>query len=583
MTAPAKTPISPDFRVLFESAPDLYLVLTPDLDIVAASDAYLNATMTKREEILGRSLFEVFPDNPEDPNATGIRNLKASLDRVLQNQVRDTMPLQKYDVCRPQANGGGFEERHWIPINSPVFGEDQRLIYIIHRVEDVSEFVCFKQLAGKERRIAKEFRMRAEQMETEPYSHADQLAEANRQRWEALDRLAGGVAHDFNNLLGVIVGYAKVLKEGIPESGSFQRGIEQIEQAAQNAATLTRQLLAFSQQQVFELKVLDLNTAVSGIEPLIRQLISDNIECQTILSPQLGRVKADRGQIEQVIMNLAINARDAMPGGGKLMIETSNVEVGEAYVKQHPMVVPGPYVVLSVADTGSGINQEIQTHIFEPFFTTKERGKGAGLGLATVYGIVKQSGGYVWVYSEPGIGTAFKVYLPRTEEVLDPAVAAHGNRTAGGSETILLVEDQAMLRELAQTMLEQDGYAVLTAEESTQALDIARTYPGTIDLLITDVILPGMNGQVLAEHFGKARRGVKVLFVSGYAESIIANHGKLNSGAGFLGKPFTRDELRSKVREILNQPDEIERVGLSASEGDAVLGSATSEAERKPS
>ncbi len=554
--ASAKISLDPDFRALFESAPGSYLVLTPALTIVAVSDAYLNATMTRREDILGRGLFEVFPDNPDDPNASGVQNLKASLDRVLQNRVPDGMPVQKYDIRRPESEGGGFEERYWSPINSPVFGKDQQIRYIIHRVEDVTEFVRLKQLGTEQEKVTQELRERANKMEAEVYLHARQLQEANRQRFEAIGRLAAGIGHDFNNLLGVILGYARLLREPVPERGSLQRGLEEIELAAQSAASLTRQLLAYSRQQVIEPKIIDLNAVATGIESLIRRVVGANIECEMILAPELGRVRADPGQIEQIIMNLAINARDAMPDGGKLIIETSNVEIDEAYAKQHPPVPIGRSVMLSVSDTGVGMPPEIRERIFEPFFTTKEKGKGTGLGLATVYGIVKQSRGFVWVYSEPGMGTTFKVYLPRIEGALEPAVPKPQVRATKGSETILLVEDNPAVRQLGQIFLERNGYTLLPAESPAKALDTIQEHSGAIHLLITDVVLPGMNGRILSEKVTQIRPKIKVLFVSGYSEDIISHHGELQSGTNFLPKPYTHETLSCKVREVLDSPRE---------------------------
>ncbi len=554
MTAPARSFSAPDFRVLFESAPGLYLVLTPDLRIVAVSDAYLAATMTKRDDIVGRSLFEVFPDNPSDPKADGVRNLKASLDRVLKSCAADAMEVQKYDIRRP--DDGAFEARYWSPVNSPVLGENQQVVYIIHRVEDITEFVRLKQAGSDDHKLAEELRIRADQMEAEVYLRARQLEEANRQRLEAIGRLAGGVAHDFNNLLGVIIGHAKLLKDRLSEGGPFWNGLGQIERAADSAASLTRQLLAYSRQQMLQPKVLDLNSVVTGIDPLIRRLIGEDVHFQTVLEPGLARVKADPGQVEQVIMNLAINARDAMPDGGKLIIETSNAEVDEIYRQQRPMVAIGSYVVLSVADTGIGINKDVEARIFEPFFSTKARSKGTGLGLATVYGIVKQSGGYIWVYSEPGMGTTFKVYLPKTEESLQPVVPQMHAPAAIGSETILLVEDQSSLRELAQIMLEKDGYHVVAAESPAKALEIAEEYEDEIHLLVTDVVLPGMNGRVLAERLSKRRPETKILFVSGYTEDIIAHHGELDPGTNFLEKPFTHETLSAKVRAVLDRSDQ---------------------------
>jgi len=561
---------NPDFRALFESAPGLYLVLTPELKIVAVSDAYLHATMTRRDEILGCGIFDVFPDNPDDPNADGVAKLRASLLRVLQNRVQDAMPVQKYDIQLPQASGGGFEERYWSPVNSPVFEaevgngsddnankdgtEPRQISYIIHRVEDVTEFVRLKRLGSEEHKLAEELRVRAVQMEAEIFSRKRQLEEVNRHRLEAIGRLAGGIAHDFNNLLGVVVGYAKLLQEQFPEQDQARRGLEAIAEAGDRAVNLTRQLLAFSRQQILRPIVFDLNQVVSGIEPLIRRLIGENIEFITKLSSGLDRVKADPGQIEQVVMNLAINARDAMPDGGQLMFETSNAQIDESYAKLHSGTVPGSYVALSVTDTGVGIDKDTQARIFEPFFTTKEAGKGTGLGLSTVYGIVKQSGGNIWVYSEPGMGTTFKVYLPRTRESLETVAAVTPDAPARrGTETVLVVEDEPRLRELAQIMFEKNGYIVLSAKNAADALKIAEQHPGTIHLLVSDVVLPGMNGRALAQRLVTLRPALKVLFVSGYAEDVIAQQGTLEPWARFLEKPFTYEALSRSARAILDQ------------------------------
>jgi signal transduction histidine kinase len=546
---------SPNFQVLFESAPGLYLVLTPDLKIVAVSESYLRATMTKREEILGRRLFDVFPDNPDDLTANGVTNLSQSLGRVLQNRIADAMEVQKYDIRRPESSGGGFEERYWSPVNSPVLGPDGELAYIIHRVEDVTDFVHLKQMGNEQHKLAEEFRTRAEQMEAEIYTRSRQLSEANRQRLEALGRLAGGIAHDFNNLLGIVLGYAQLLREPLADGDSMTLGLEAIEQAAQSAADLTRQLLAFSRQQVLEPKVLDTNRIVSDIESLLRRLIGENIDLATILASDLGRVKADPGQLGQVIMNLAINARDAMPDGGKMMIETKNVELDEAYAREHPGVAPGCYVGIAVTDTGIGISHELQSRIFEPFFTTKERGKNTGLGLATVYGVVKQSGGYISVYSEPGMGTSFRVYLPRVEAALETVTTrATASDLGGGSQTILLVEDQPSLRELFQTMLSKSGYLVLVAATAAEALQIAQDHREKLDVLMTDVILPGMNGCVLAEQLVKVHPEAKILFVSAFTENVVTEQVAIGSSIHFLQKPFTHPELTHKIREILNKP-----------------------------
>ena len=545
----------PDFRTLFESSPGLFLVLTPDFTIVAVSNAYLAATMTKREQILHRHLFEIFPDNPDDPNASGVRNLSASLYRVLQNRIPDAMPVQKYDIRRPESEGGGFEERYWSPVNSPVFDTRGELIYLIHRVEDVTEFIRLKQFGTEQERLSQELRTRAEQMEAEVSLRAKQLEEANRKRLEAVGQLAGGIAHDFNNLLSVILGYARLAKmrTGIPQP--LARELQQIERAANNAATLTRQLLAYTRQQVLEPKVLNLNSIVKRIEPLIRRLIGEDIDFQVKVDPRIGRVKADPGQIEQVVMNLAINARDAMPDGGKLVIRTSNAELGEpSPEEQTPPVPAGTYVVLSVSDSGVGIDQATQEHIFEPFFTTKPRGKGTGLGLATVYGIVRQTGGQISVKSKVGKGTTFRIHLPTTDERAAKPIPIDAPLRITGSETILLVEDQQMLRELMQIILEQQGYKVLVAENPGQGLQLASTHEGPIDVLLTDVIMPGMNGRALAEHMRQLRQDVKVLFMSGYTDDVVLQRGGLEPGMGFLPKPFSPETLGRKVRSLLDEP-----------------------------
>ena len=544
-------PDGPDFRILFESSPGLYLVLTPSLQIVAVSDNYLTATMTKREEILGRHIFEVFPDNPDDRNADGVTNLSRSLQRVLRTRIPDSMEVQKYDIRRPQSEGGGFEERYWSPINTPVLGPNHEISYVIHRVEDVTDFMRVRQQGKEEHELAEELRIRAEQMEAEIYTRARQLAEANRHRLESLGRLAGGIAHDFNNLLGIVLGHARLLTEAQADGSTLKPGLVAIQQAAESAAGLTRQLLAFSRQQVLEPKVLNTNGVLAGIESLIRRLIGEDIQFEIHPALELGRVKADPGQLEQVIMNLAINARDAMPDGGRLVIETRNVELDDAYVREHPGSAAGRFIAVSVSDTGLGISPEVQPRIFEPFFTTKERGHGTGLGLATVYGIVKQSGGYITLYSEPGMGTSFRIYLPRVDEPLENAAPiAPVARLRGGSETVLLVEDQPTLLDLFEAMLKKDGYRVLAAATPTEALEIANRAE-KVHVLMTDVILPGMNGRVLAERFTKLQPQTRILFVSGFAENVAA-HGKFNAETGFLQKPFTHTDLSRKLRELLD-------------------------------
>jgi PAS domain S-box-containing protein len=387
----------------------------------------------------------------------------------------------------------------------------------------------------------------------------EQLRQA--QKMEAVGRLSGGIAHDFSNLLGVIIGYSEILQERLPQGDPLRKSVEEIKKAGQRATTLTRQLLAFSRQQVLEPKVLDLNAVVADVDKMLRRLIGEDIELSTALDPALGRVKADQGHIEQVIMNLIVNARDAMPEGGELTIETANVELDETFTRHSPYVQPGPYVLLAMSDTGIGMDAETQAHIFEPFFTTKELGKGTGLGLATVYGVVKQSGGYIWVYSELGKGTTFKVYLPRVEQVVQPARPdTRSAKSSQGWETVLLVEDEESLRTLTRDLLVETGYNVLEANSGSQALEIAQRHPGPIHLLLTDVVMLGMSGPALAEKLGGPRPEMRVLYMSGYTDRALGQRGILDPGTFLLQKPYTRDSLTRKVREVLD-PEKVRSCG----------------------
>ena len=655
-----QTHSTPDFCALFQSAPGLYLVLTPSLQIVAVSDACLRATLTKREAIIGRNVFDVFPDNPDDPAADGVSNLRSSLSRVLQRKVPDALPVQKYDIRKPESEGGGFEERHWKPVNSPVFGPDNEVAYILHSVEDVTEVVRLKRQGLEHEKLSEELRgderfRKAFNANPEPITIATiaegryidvnesylriagyrreevigrtsfelgfwerpedrfelvaalqahgsvrdweinyhtksgelrtcldsaeiievagqkcvitvlkditekkimekQLRQA--QKMEAIGQLSGGIAHDFNNLLGVIIGYGEALGDDLPPESSARRKCDQIVKAGQRAASLTRQLLAFSRQQVLEPKVLDLNAVVLDIEKMLRRLIGADIDFKSELSTSLGRIKADQGQIEQVIMNLVVNARDAMPRGGRLTIQTSNADLDEDYCRLHPPQQPGPHVVLSVTDTGVGMDADTQARIFDPFFTTKELGKGTGLGLSTVYGVVRQSGGHIWVYSEVGRGTTFRIYLPRVEASLemdrrDPDSA----KSLRGSETILLVEDEDALRELTRSVLVANGYTVLDAASPAAALELARLHLRSIDLILTDVVMPGMDGRALVEKLMPMRPGLRVIYMSGYTGS--THRELLDPDAVLLAKPLTRAVLLRKLREVLESPAEV--------------------------
>jgi len=374
---------------------------------------------------------------------------------------------------------------------------------------------------------------------------------AQAQKMEAIGRLAGGVAHDFNNLLTVILSYSDLLLENLPEGSSTGEDIGQIRKAAQGASELTRQLLAFSRQQVLEPKVVDLNVAVTGIERLLARVLREDIQLRCALAADAGTVRVDPGQLEQVIMNLAVNARDAMPSGGRLTVETANVDLDAAYMEAHPLAAPGRYVMLAVTDTGMGMDAATQARIFEPFFTTKEAGKGTGLGLATVQGIVQQSGGFIWVYSEPNHGTCFKIYLPRVDEPVSETASAAAE-TTGGTETILVVEDVATVRAVTRRMLERYGYRVLEAADGEAAIRLAAKFGEPIHLLVTDVVMPNLGGRDLAEAFAKTHPNTKVLFMSGYTDDAVVRHGILQEDIAYLQKPFTPESLARKVRAVLD-------------------------------
>jgi signal transduction histidine kinase len=527
------------------------------------------------------------------------------------------MAVQKYDVRRPTAEGGGFEERHWSPGNSPVFGQHGELAYIIHRVEDVTDFVRLKQQGSEHDRIADDLRTRAGAMEAEIYQRAQEIQTTNRQlrelqaeletrvqertaeltkanaelrreiegrqrveeelrreiadrkraeeallrseeqlrqaqKLEAVGRLAGGVAHDFNNLLSVILSYSDELLCRAGPTAIGRPELEEIRQAGLRASDLTRQMLAFSRQQVLDAKVVDLNEIVRGVGKMLGRVLGEDIELNTVFDSALGRVRADSGQIEQVIMNLVVNARDAMPTGGRLTIATSNATLDDGYARDHAGVTPGDYVMLSVSDTGLGMDKATQARVFEPFFTTKERGKGTGLGLSTVFGIVKQSGGHIWLYSEPGGGTTFRVYLPRIHGDPDAIGRASVGPPRGGSETILLVEDDEQIRRVASVILKRAGYDVLIARNPGEALSVSEHHPTKVHLLLTDVVMPKLNGRQVAERIRAMRPDIRVLFMSGYTGDAILHHGVLNAGVAFLQKPIAPDSLMRKVREVLD-------------------------------
>jgi signal transduction histidine kinase len=560
----ASAPQEPDFRMLFEGAPGLYLVLTPDLRIVAVSNAYLQATMTERSAILGRALFEVFPDNPDDPASDGVRNLNASLQRVLQFKRADAMAVQKYDIRKPESEGGGFEERHWSPRNSPVFGADGRIAYIIHRVEDVTEFIRLKAQGAEHEKLTEELRDRTRQMEQEVFLRAHEVREAKQkledeqrlrqvQKMEAVGHLTGGVAHDFNNILTVIMGMAEILDERLANDPALISPVRMIADAASRGAEVTRQLLAFSRQQPLQPRETAINALIEDTAKLLKPSLGEQVEIQLAL--QEGHLAAliDPSHLTTALLNLAFNARDAMPDGGKLTLETADVVLDEAYAAANPEVVPGAYVMIAVSDSGGGIPEAIRDKVFEPFFTTKETGKGTGLGLSMVYGFVKQSNGHIKIYSEEGHGTSIKLYLPRAFGDALSGEPPLRDEATGGGETVLVVEDDPLVRQYVSTQLAQLGYRTILAGSGPDAL--AQINRGIeFDLLFTDVIMPGgMNGRQLADVVRALRPKTRVLFSSGYTEDAIFHHGRLDPGVLLLPKPYRRPDLAKMIRRALEQ------------------------------
>jgi PAS domain S-box-containing protein len=371
------------------------------------------------------------------------------------------------------------------------------------------------------------------------------------QKMEAIGRLAGGVAHDFNNMLTVISGYNRMILDELSPLDPLRGYAEEVLKAADRAGALTNQLLAFSRRQIMQPRVISVNEVVNQTEKMLRRLIGEDIQLVYALSEHTGNVKADPGHVEQAIVNLAVNARDAMPLGGRLTIETANAVLDETYTRTHMGVQPGEFVMIAVSDTGVGMDAETRRRIFEPFFTTKERGKGTGLGLATVYGIVKQTGGDIWVYSEPGQGTTFKLYFPRVVEAPSETTATEAEHPKGESETILVVEDERAVRDLTVRMLQKLGYKILAAGSGEEAIEMSTAYAGPIALLLTDMVMPNMSGRQLADILVKSRPDMKVLHLSGYTENTVVHHGAVDSGVEFLPKPFSREVLARKLREVL--------------------------------
>jgi len=485
-----------------------YTILDHDLRYVYVNEVGARQTRLDRERVLGHTPMELYPNF----ESTGMYAL-------LRRCARDRAPVQ---------------------VEEELTLADGTKAYFEVKVQPTPEGLVILSMDTTERRRAAQTRESLE----------EQLRQS--QRMEAVGRLAGGVAHDFNNILSVILGYSEVLLSELRTGDPMRADMLEVQSAALRAAELTRQLLLFSRQQVVDTRVLDLNDVIHGVERMLRRILGEHLELFTVLEPALGRIRSDRGNIEQVIMNLVVNARDAMPTGGQLTIETANVSLDEAFVREHLDTEPGPYVMLAVTDTGIGMSKATRLRIFEPFFTTKERGKGTGLGLSTVFGIVHQCGGGVFVYSEPGKGTTFKVYLPRSDDLVDAPVIPPPPSDLRGSETILLVEDDEQVRAVTRRILERNGYRVLVAQNAGEALLTQEQSGAAIHLLLTDVVMPRMSGAELATRLTSRWPALKVLYMSGYTDGSIVSHGVLEGGVAFLQKPFTSEQLARKLRSVLD-------------------------------
>jgi two-component system, cell cycle sensor histidine kinase and response regulator CckA len=498
-------------RVFLNANVDAAILIDAQGTVLVANESLLKRLDRPIDEIIGSCLYHLLPE--EDI----VRQRKTHIEEV----IRTGKPVRFEDMRR----GRNYETFAY-----PVFDREGHVTKIAILGFDITE---------------------RKRLEQEMLNLQEQFRQA--QKMEAIGQLAGGIAHDFNNLLTVIQGYSQLSLMDLGEDSSLRENIEEIKQAAEKAANLTRQLLAFSRRQVLEMKVLDLNSIVKDLEKMLRRVIGEDIELFMLLSEDSGRVRVDRGQIEQVLLNLAVNARDAMPSGGKLIIETAKVELDEAYSRNHVSVKPGPHLMLSITDTGIGMSPEVMKQIFEPFFTTKERGKGTGLGLSTVYGIVKQSEGNIWVYSEPGKGTTFKVYLPQIDGALEEVSPKKVKKELpGGGETILVVEDEEIVRKLTVKLLRQHGYRVLEIRQWEEALTLCEESRDPIHLILTDVVMPEVSGPQLMEQLRQVRQDFKVIYMSGYADHAIVKLGILDQGISFLQKPFSQDSLLHKIRDVLD-------------------------------
>jgi signal transduction histidine kinase/ActR/RegA family two-component response regulator len=578
-----------DFRALFEAVPGLYLILRPDFTIAAVSNAYLAATMTRRDDIVGRGIFDVFPDNPDDPDATGVSNLRSSLMRVLELRKPDTMAVQKYDVRRPASEGGGFEERYWSPVNSPVLDAEGNVALIIHRVEDVTEFVRLKLQDSRKEQETRELRGQAERMEAEIYRRAQELQQSNkalreseerlqklnatleervqergrqleaevrereraqealreRQKVEAIGRLTGSIAHDFNNLLTVVLGNGELLRGHVAE-GPGAAMVNAIERASERGARLVRQLLAFTRRQALRPETIDVAQHIRSLDDFLAGSLGGNIKLVMALPEDLWPVECDVGEFELALINLCVNARDAMPGGGLLRIEGRNAALRRGELAGADL--EGPLVAISVSDTGSGIAPDVLKRVFEPLFTTKDIGKGSGLGLTQVQGFATQSGGLATIESEIGRGTTVTIYLPQARAAARGEEPPRMAAMPRGTGEVLLVEDDEGVAKIGTQLLEMIGYRAHWVPDAQTALALligGRPF----DLVFSDIVMPGaMSGLELARRVRRHFPRLPVLLASGFSTAAAE---VAKEGFPIIAKPYRAETLAGAVEQAL--------------------------------